>query len=173
MVLSRINKNISYPEIKSVDPSDLKQESSLYQIEILGVEIIVAIGNAKNTFENERIIYFPLYLVKKNNKVIQIGLYEIEEDDYISYLDENNSIDVEKLGEPLIYHFVTKDMLLNLRLKPEKELEEEEQSDEDIQKTYSVDEEKERNYLIKKFMKFQKREKIFLLLLKELLFQMY
>jgi predicted NAD-dependent protein-ADP-ribosyltransferase YbiA (DUF1768 family) len=144
MVLSRINKNISYPEIKSVDPSDLKQESSLYQIEILGVEIIVAIGSAKNTFETERIIYFPLYLVKKNNKVIQIGVYEIEDDNYISYLDENNSIDVEKIGDPLIYHFVTKEMLLNLRLKPEKELEEEEEVEKDIDEEKSFNDEDER-----------------------------
>lgn len=119
MVLSKIDKNISYPEIKSVDPADQQQETNLYQIEVSGIEIIVAIGNSKNTFETDNILYFPIYLVKPNNKVIQIGVYEIDADNYISYLDENDSLDVEKLGDPLIYNFVTKDMLLDLRLKPE------------------------------------------------------
>jgi predicted NAD-dependent protein-ADP-ribosyltransferase YbiA (DUF1768 family) len=131
MVLSKIDKNISYPEIKSVDPSDQKQETNLYQIEVSGIEIIIAIGNSKNTFETDNILYFPIYLVKPNNKVIQIGLYEIEADSLISYLDEDNGLDVEKLGEPLIYNFVTKDMLLKLRLKPETIVEEEEEEEEE------------------------------------------
>ena len=125
MVLSKIDKNISYPEIKSVDPADQQQETNLYQIEVSGVEIIIAIGNSKNTFETDNILYFPIYLVKPNNKVIQIGVYEIEADNFISYLDEDNGLDVEKLGDPLIYNFVTKEMLLNLRLKPETIVQEE------------------------------------------------
>lgn len=47
MVLSKINSDISYPEIKSVDPSDLKQEANLYQVDVKDVEIIIAVGNAK------------------------------------------------------------------------------------------------------------------------------
>ena len=38
MVLSKINSDISYPEIKSVDPGDLKQEANLYQIDVKDVE---------------------------------------------------------------------------------------------------------------------------------------
>lgn len=133
MVLSKIDKNISYPEIKSVDPADQKQETNLYQIEVSGIEIIIAIGNSKNTFETDNILYFPIYLVKPNNKVIQIGLYEIEADSLISYLDEDNGLDVEKFGEPLIYNFVTKDMLLNLRLKPETIAQEEDEEDDIIE----------------------------------------
>ena len=166
MVLSRINKNISYPEIKSVDPSDLKQESNLYQIEILEVEVIVAVGNAKNTFESENIIYFPIYLVKKNNKVVQIGLYEIKNDNFISYLDENNSIDVEKLGEPLIYHFVTKDMLLSLRLKPEKELDsesDESEEEEKGQKGYNDNEERRKKSNQELYEIPEERKDIFIL----------
>jgi predicted NAD-dependent protein-ADP-ribosyltransferase YbiA (DUF1768 family) len=81
--------------------------------------VVIAVGNAKNTFEEENVLYFPVYLVKSNNKVIQIGVYEIKASDYISYLDNSNNIDVEKLEEPLIYKFVTKEMLNSLRLEPD------------------------------------------------------
>lgn len=122
MVLSKINSDISYPELKSVDPSDLKQESNLYQIDVKDTEIIIAVGNPKNTFEDKNIMYFPIYLVKKNNKVVQIGVYEILSSNYINYLDTHNNLNVEKLDDPLIYSFVTKDMLTKLRMEPETSL---------------------------------------------------
>jgi hypothetical protein len=97
MVLSKINKDVSYPELKSVDSGDIKMEANLYQLEILGSDVIIAVGNSKNTFEAENIMYFPVYLVKKNNKVIQIGVYEIKASDFISYLDDHNNLDVERM----------------------------------------------------------------------------
>lgn len=119
MVLSKINSEVSYPELKRVDSDDLKLEANLYQIEIKGVDVIIAVGNSKNTFEDKNILFFPVYLVKNNNKVIQIGVYEIEATRYINYLDEDNNINIEKLDEPLIYTFVNDSMLKKLRLEPE------------------------------------------------------
>jgi predicted NAD-dependent protein-ADP-ribosyltransferase YbiA (DUF1768 family) len=119
MVLSKINSEVSYPELKRVDSDDLKTEANLYQIEINGIDVIIAVGNSKNTFEDKNILFFPVYLVKSNNKVIQIGVYEIEATRFISYLDEENNLDIEKLNEPLIYTFVTESMLNKLRMEPE------------------------------------------------------
>jgi len=108
----------------------------LYQIEIDGIEVIIAVGNSKNTFEDKNILFFPVYLVKHNNKVIQIGIYEIKASDYISHLDDSNNLDVEKLNDPLIYNFVTDSMLKKNRMEPEKPLrkidkEKEKEKDED------------------------------------------
>ena len=119
MVLSKINSEVSYPEFKRVDSDDLKTEANLYQIEINGIDVIIAVGNSKNTFEDKNILFFPIYLVKSNNKVIQIGVYEIEATRYISYLDEENNLDIEKINQPLIYTFVTDSMLNKLRMEPE------------------------------------------------------
>jgi len=119
MVLSKINKDVSYPELKSVNSSDLKMEANLYQLEIKDVDVVIAVGNAKNTFEDKNLLYFPIYLVKHNNKVIQIGVYEIKATDYLTYLDAYNNIDVEKMDEPLIYSFATKELLTKLRLEPD------------------------------------------------------
>ena len=132
MVLSKIDSNVSYAELKSVGFDDLKTEANLYQIEIKDIDIIIAIGNAKNTFEDKNILYFPIYLVKHNNKVIQIGIYEIKASDYLSYLDEDNNLDVEKMENPLIYSFVTKEFLNKLRLEPEVPLRRIEGADEEI-----------------------------------------
>ena len=119
MVLSKLNSDVSYPELKSVDSGDLKTEANLYQLEIKEIDVIVAIGNAKNTFEDKNIIYFPIYLVKYNNKVVQIGIYEIKASDYLSYLDDYNNLDVEKMEEPLVYSFATKEYINKLHLKPD------------------------------------------------------
>ena len=118
MVLSKLNSDISYPELKSVNSDDLKKEANLYQLEILDIDVIIAVGNIKNTFEDKNVLYAPIYLVKNNNKVIQIGVYELEATNYISYLDEYNNLDIEKINNPLIYKFVTSEMLNRLRMQP-------------------------------------------------------
>ena len=141
MVLSKLNDDVSYPELKSVDSGDLKTEANLYQIEIHDIDVIIAVGNAKNTFEDKDILYFPIYLVKHNNKVIQIGLYEIKATDYLSYLDEYNNLEIEKINEPLIYSFANTSFLNKMRLRPDVPLrrvmeEGEEEEEEEYQEKY-------------------------------------
>jgi predicted NAD-dependent protein-ADP-ribosyltransferase YbiA (DUF1768 family) len=156
MVLSKLDSDVSYPELKSVDSGDLKMEASLYQLEVKDIDVIIAVGNAKNTYEDKNILYFPIYLVKHNDKVIQIGVYEIKASDYLSYLDKYNNLDIEKMEEPLIYSFVTKEFLNKIRLKPEVPLHkidkeegettesegEEEEEEEEIVEEYDIPEDR-------------------------------
>jgi hypothetical protein len=157
MVLSKLDSDVSYPELKSVDSGDLKMEANLYQLEVKDIDVIIAVGNAKNTYEDKNILYFPIYLVKHNDKVIQIGVYEIKASDYLSYLDKYNNLDIEKMEEPLIYSFVTKEFLNKIRLKPEVPLhkidkeegettesegEEEEEEEEEIAEEYDIPEDR-------------------------------
>jgi hypothetical protein len=118
MVLSKINKEVSYQELKSVDTEDMNKESDLYQIVIKDLDVIVALGNAKNTFADKNITYFPIYLVKSNNKVIQIGVFELSTTDMF---DENAELNIETLNEPLLYTFATKEMIKKMRMVPEEE----------------------------------------------------
>lgn len=160
MVLSKLDSGVSYPEFKTVDSGDLKSEADLYQLEVKDIEIIIAIGNPKNTYEDKNILYFPIYLVKYNNKVIQIGLYEIKASNYLSYLDNYNNLDIEKMNEPLIYSFVTKDFLNKMRLEPEVSIEEEKKEDE----TGSEEEKEsdsEEEYNIEEYIVPPEREDIF------------
>jgi len=119
MVLSKINKDVSYPELKSVDPGDLKLEANLYQMDVLGEDVIVAVGNAKTTFEEHDIIFFPIYLVKKNDKVVQIGVFEVESDKPMKMMDDKNNLDIKQFDEPIIYTFVTKEMIRKKKKFPE------------------------------------------------------
>jgi predicted NAD-dependent protein-ADP-ribosyltransferase YbiA (DUF1768 family) len=125
MVVSKLDTSVNYPELKRVEASDLSKESNLYQIEINGINVIVAIGNAQNTFAGKEIIYFPIYLVKHNNKVLQVGVYELRVTSVLDYTDEDGLLNVEKLDYPLIYTFATDKMIKELRLIPEDEIEKE------------------------------------------------
>jgi predicted NAD-dependent protein-ADP-ribosyltransferase YbiA (DUF1768 family) len=143
MVLSKLDKALSYPELKSVDPDDFKKEANLYEIETKDVSIIIAVGHAKKNYEEKNITYFPVYLVKTNNKVIQIGVYELFTTDLLNYMDEDGNLEVEKLDDPLIYTFATKKMLENLRLVPESILNE--KDDENDEEENEEDEEESEN----------------------------
>jgi len=171
MVLSKIDSDVSYPELKSVDSGDFKKEANLYQLEIKEIDVIIAIGNAKNTFEDKNILYFPIYLVKHNNKVVQIGVYEIKASDYLTYLDEYNNLDVENITEPLVYAFATKEFLNKYRLLPEVPLrrldqdqdKESKKSDDDSSDSDSDDEE-EKEIEYNEYYEIPKdREDIFIL----------
>ena len=123
MVVSRIDKSVSYIELKSVDPDDSKTEMSLYEIELnYGITVEAAIGGAKNTFADKNITYFPIYLVKFNNKVIQIGVFEIESINLLDFIDEDSNLLVNKLDEPLLYTFATKEFIDKMRLVPDTEI---------------------------------------------------
>ena len=57
MVLSQINDTITYPEIKTIDENDKGKEVTMFQINLLGVEVVVAIGDVKYDFTKEGILF--------------------------------------------------------------------------------------------------------------------
>ena len=162
MVLSKLDSDVSYPELKSVDSGDLKTEANLYQLEIKDIDIIIAVGNSKNTYEEKNILYFPIYLVKYNNKVIQIGVYEIKASDYLSYLDKYNNLDIEKMNDPLIYSFVTKEFLNKMRLEPDVPLHRIDKEEGEISESEGEEKEEEDEGFVEEYIIPEERKDIFI-----------
>ena len=82
MVVSKINPSITYAEVKKVDSNDAQKRKDLYRIDlenddISKISLIIAIGGAKMKYEDEGVVYFPVYLVKKNKKVILLKYHFI------------------------------------------------------------------------------------------------
>lgn len=110
MVFSKINKVINYPERQIIEPEDFKEEADIYTMELLHTPIVFALGRKNSKYPG--IIYFPIYLVKKNNAMTQIGLFEIPQSKLIQYLDDDNNIDIEKItAPPLLYNTTTREFL--------------------------------------------------------------
>jgi len=118
MVLSHIDSSVSYPELKRANPEDADMETDVYVLPIKNVELVVALGNSRDDFKKNDIIYFPIYLVKSNSKVVQIGIFEVENSKLASYLDQEGGLDLEKANDPLIYNFATKSFLEKRRMLP-------------------------------------------------------
>jgi predicted NAD-dependent protein-ADP-ribosyltransferase YbiA (DUF1768 family) len=128
MVVSNIDDGVVYAELKGVNPNDIKKESHLYQIMLFGLNVIVAIGGQKNTSKN--ISYFPIYLVKNNSNVVQIGVYEMLSNKVSKYVDSNGNLKIEKMDEPLLYTSTTKKMVQKNRKIPVKKIKADDLSDE-------------------------------------------
>lgn len=121
MVASAIDPTLIYSEIKTVNLNDTKMESDLYQIMVLGVNIIIAVGSAKQT--NKNITYFPIYLVKSDQRVIQIGVYEFITTALHKYVSKDKERDykliVTNKMKPLLYSFTTTQSLYDWRKVPD------------------------------------------------------
>jgi len=139
MVNSILNSKINYPEIKKMDPEDKSFDASMYEIEVLGIDIVIALGQAKYAFINDNIVYYPIYLVKGDRVSKQIGVYEILADQLPNIIDEDGDVDLGRINDPLIYSFVNVEMLnraknINVAEKQKQKEEEDIEVDKDMNK---------------------------------------
>ena len=118
MVVSKLDKSISYPEIKSIMADDRESTAELYSIEVRGKDVVAAIGKQINTYIQKHIVYHPLYMIKNTGKAVQIGVYELHDTDVISMADENGNLDFERLGPPLTYTFANTNYIETNRMLP-------------------------------------------------------
>jgi|688.fasta_scaffold07224_13 predicted NAD-dependent protein-ADP-ribosyltransferase YbiA (DUF1768 family) len=134
MTLSNLDSSVNYPDTMKVESIDKNSNKEIYQIEIFGVDVLITLGEPINKFLKKNIIYLPIYLIKYNNKVLQIGVYELDKR-IISFniLDDDNLLTFISETSPLLYSFVDRDFILKLYLSPEKYEQEEEQKDKEKQ----------------------------------------
>uniref|UniRef100_A0A6C0KFP6 Uncharacterized protein n=1 Tax=viral metagenome TaxID=1070528 RepID=A0A6C0KFP6_9ZZZZ len=105
MVLSILNNSINYKENIGLEPEDNGLETSLYLYKVTNY-LLITIGRQQYKHIEENIIYVPIYLIYNNIFVSQIGVFEFLHDQLPDYLDSDNDLDLNKLGNPLFYSFV-------------------------------------------------------------------
>jgi len=113
MVNSILNPKINFPELKKLDPDDKQFDASMYEVNILGEDVIIALGQAKYAFIDDNIIYYPIYLVKNDKVSTQIGVYEILAEQLPNVVDDDGDIDLTQVDEPLLYKFVNDKILFD------------------------------------------------------------
>ena len=105
MVNSKINKTINYLEVNSVDLNDIDHEADIYIGKLYNKIINFTIGLPIYDYVDLNIIYFYIYLVKENNVIMKIGIFEINKDIFDITFSKNQEIDFSKLN-PIIFSFV-------------------------------------------------------------------
>lgn len=105
MVHSKLDDSINYSETKLLEKEDVSYDAPIYEYDVLGKTITIALGQSKYTFIDKNIIYYPVYIIKNDCVNTQIGVYEVIQSELSNYMDEDGDIDIVKLGEPLLYSF--------------------------------------------------------------------
>lgn len=154
MVLSKLDSSISYEEIKSISMDDKDLDATIYKINLHNVNIIITIGNEKYTYISKNILFVPIYLVYDSKVISKIGVFEFIASSLPDLMDEDDELDIGRMGKPLLFQFVTKDYLERYKTKwydsDEEESEnsdsdEEEDSEEEIEFDDDDDEDEEQD----------------------------
>ena len=114
MVKSEIlkDKDIVYLENNHLDIEDKDHQSALYLINILGSEYVIALGSARMEHSDKGVVYYPIYLMSPKNRIkAKIGVFELETVKTISVVDDDGDVDLNKLGDPLLFSYVTSEYL--------------------------------------------------------------
>ena len=120
MVSSKLNDAINYKENRTIEEEDKGVSAIIYEMEVYDENIHFVLGKQKYSFSNKGVLYYPIYLLNENRIKAQIGVFEIKRDRALNVLDSDGDIDVNALGEPLLYSFFTSAFLKNaLRPKPQ------------------------------------------------------
>jgi hypothetical protein len=112
MVHSIINQRLHYPDTTAINQEDKNKELTAYDTTIHGLSVTVCLGKVQSTYKSYGLLFAPIYLVKPNGKVLQIGVYEFTLAKYKYFKDESGELDFYKLSrtaKPLLHTFATVD----------------------------------------------------------------
>lgn len=124
-VISNINAEIKYKEVKTIDEEDLDHVSTVYELDLFSQDtesatpmtISVVLGKPKYIYSQKNVVFFPIYAVSKQCVRAQIGVFELESSKLLNVY-KNGQIDVDRLPEPLLYTFSTPTYLAKIDADP-------------------------------------------------------
>ena len=113
MVQSQLNPKLNFPETRTLDKVDEEFNAPLYSITLYKKSIIIAVGQINTNFQEQyNIVYFPIYLIDNKNVILQIGVFESFSNTLPNMLDDQGDLDLNLIGEPLIYSFIKTNLSL-------------------------------------------------------------
>ena len=112
MVKSVLDTTVTYSEGPKIDPTDLDYDANLYETVIYDKDVIFALGKPKYTYIDNNIVYYSIYLVKNDEIIMQIGLYEILANKEDTILDAEGDIDLNKFDKPLLFAFAYSELTM-------------------------------------------------------------
>ena len=155
MTESRIDSSVVYSEIKKLNKDDIDYDAPIYEVEFFPhTSNLIALGNVNYSVSKKDILYIPVYLIKNEKVIYQIGVYEFIATNYENLLDKEGDFDISLLENtnPLFYKFATQDLIKKYSTSEAEEEKEEEEEQEEGKESNTNEEEPETN--LEKIIKF-------------------
>lgn len=106
MVQSRINSKVNYVHHDIIDSKDFNTEMSSYDVELFELMAEIVVGHINTSKQEDGVIFFPIYLVSKDESFHKIGIFEFET--HVTVLDDEGELDIDVAGKPLLFPQVNK-----------------------------------------------------------------
>lgn len=115
-----------YEENRFLEEEDIGHESPLYTIIIHDRPFLIGIGKERKLIQKKNTYYFPVYLMNKLAVQTQIGAFQFEsskedpEDRVKPFLDKSGDLDLNRLGDIVLYSFANYDYFhdINVSVTP-------------------------------------------------------
>lgn len=114
MVQSNINQRLHYQETTAINPEDKNTELTAYDTRLYSIPVSLCIGKVQTKYKSYGVVYAPIYLVKPNESVTNIGVYEFTPQKYKYLKEVNGELDFYKLPKPLLFSFSTIDYITGI-----------------------------------------------------------
>lgn len=103
MLVSILNPDeVKYKTHRKIDAEDIDYSSYVYETTLFDKDIEIVLGKEKHSYSKYDITHFSIYLVIDDVPVSRIGIFEIDSNKFLSSVDEDGSIDLDK-GEMLFF----------------------------------------------------------------------
>ena len=103
MVQSHLNSEINYKKHERFDKNDLNHETISYDFSINDNDIEIALGKLHESKIDNNILFINVYKIEDETVKEHIGIFELYKKDKENIYDEDNDIDIERLGELLFF----------------------------------------------------------------------
>ena len=118
-----MNRSIYYDETRKLEEEDIGYDTPLYKISLYDKPFLISIGRERKLINEEKThhYYFPVYLMNQNKVQCQIGVFEYESNvenqtnRLRPYLDDNGDVDLNRLGELILYGYATEEYFENIQ----------------------------------------------------------